>query len=113
MTNLLVFDDDPIFGSILKRHAHSLDVNMTVCSNMDDFALKALEGGFDVAIVDYMLDDYRGPDVARVLEGQPALIISRFADLNGRNSVWPDCVKGFVCKDRGAQEIILQALAIK
>jgi DNA-binding NtrC family response regulator len=108
--HILVFDDDLIFTSILKRQAEKLNVRMTICNELEDFTLAALESDFDVVLLDYMLEEYRGPDVARVLEGQPVLLISQHRDLTATTKDWPVEIKGFLSKTAEPKTIITTAL---
>ena len=78
---------------------------------MSEFTLKALDSDFDVAIVDYMLDAYRGPQVAKALEGQPTLLVSQHKNLASQAD-WPEWIKGFLSKQLGAKTILKTAIEL-
>ncbi len=110
--HILLFDDDPVFSSILKRKADQLDVKLTVCNDLSNFALNTLESNFDVVLIDYMLEEYRGPQVAKILEGQPALLVSSQKDLSNTVKDWPEEIKGFLSKTTSPETIINTALQL-
>ena len=73
---VLVFDDDAIYGKVIQRQASSMNIKAVICTTLDDFCVKALEGQYDIALIDYHLEDYMGDDVARVVENRPVILMS-------------------------------------
>jgi DNA-binding response OmpR family regulator len=107
---LLVFDDNPLFVKLVEKTAEKRGIPIITCTRMEEFALAALNEEFDIAIIDYNLDEFNGPTVAEVLEGQPALMISETD--RGLGLKWPECFRDFINKSHGIDYILNAALTI-
>jgi len=110
-TCILLFDDDMSYGKILQRQGRKLGLKVVHCSNMDDFCLKALEGNYDVALIDYNLGAFKGDDVARVIEQKPTYLISGDATLAGRQATWPNGIRGFFAKSNDTSRLLTDTIA--
>ena len=53
-----------------------MNIETIVCRTMEEFCLKALEGSYDVALIDFHLDYFKGDDVARIVEDRPIVLRS-------------------------------------
>jgi DNA-binding response OmpR family regulator len=107
---VLVFDDDAIYGKIIQRQASSMNVKAEICTTLDDFCVKALEGQYDVALIDFHLDDYKGDDVARVVENRPVILMSMDIKASRVDYGTSNGIVAFVSKQKSAREVICEAL---
>lgn len=107
---ILVFDDDATFGMTIRRQASTMNIETIVCRTMEEFCLKALEGSYDVALIDFHLDSFKGDDVARVVEDRPIVLMSMDKSI-AKNSKWPKGVVGFVSKSNPARDVLDAALS--
>ena len=111
---ILVVDDDPLFRAQVRHLAAVRKLPVTVCSSMREMQVMADSSGFDVAIVDYYLDDLktylRGTDIASLLESTPVILISN-SDHGIENSTpFPKSVRRFVNKRVGINAILDAAI---
>ena len=54
---ILVVDDDPIFRTLMLSAAEEKHVSVTVCASLREVEKLRRPGGFDIAVVDYYLDN--------------------------------------------------------
>lgn len=108
---ILLFDDDESYGMILKRQGRRMNLEVVFCANIDDFCIKALEGEFDVVLIDYNLSEsYKGDTVAQAIEGKPIFIISNDSRLSLHAGEWPTGIKGFIDKFETPETVLHKAL---
>jgi PleD family two-component response regulator len=111
---VLVIDDDPLFRAKVRRAAEKRNIFLTVCSSLKEVSIMADTGMFDIAIVDYYLDDMksylRGTDVARALETTPVILISNSDHGVENYSSFPGSVRQFLNKRIGINAILSAAL---
>ncbi len=91
-TRLLLVEDDPNLGYLLREYLQMNDFKVTLTTTVAE-ALKAMEQDlFDLAVLDLMLPDGSGFDLAKTIQAQhPAL---PFLFLTAR-SLKVDVLKGF------------------
>ncbi|MCX6123300.1 MAG: response regulator [Proteobacteria bacterium] len=106
---ILIFDDDATFGMTMRRQALAMNVETIVCRTMEEFCLKALEGSYDIALIDFHLDYFKGDDVARVVENRPVVLMSSDKSI-AKKSDWPKGIVGFVSKTNPARDVLGAAL---
>ena len=107
---ILMYDDDPTYAMTIKRQADAMNVEATVCRTMEEFCLKALEGNFDAALIDFHLEHFKGDVVARVIENRPVVLMSSDEEVVLRRSHWPKEVVGFASKHLTAHEVLTTVL---
>ena len=77
---ILVTDDDPLFRARLGKIAERKGIHLYACSSLRELNTSAVPKLFDIAIVDYYLDDFKtnlkGTDIATLLEGTPVILTS-------------------------------------
>ena len=88
-----------------------MGVDVVHCATMEDFCLKALEGNFDVALIDYNLGHWKGDDVARVIDAKPTFLISGAELLSQHSGRWPNGIRGFLSKKTAPQQLLAQSIA--
>ena len=103
---LLVVDDDPLFGKIMKRAAACFGAQLTFVQSvaaLTDYDLK----GNDVAIIDFDLDTFTGLELVRSFGANSSLpIVLVSAVVRHPDSHWSDSIYEFLVKDRGPLAII-------
>ncbi len=108
--HILVIDDDPLFRAGVKRLAQKRGFPVTVCSSLREVDIMSKSDLFDVAIVDYYLDDLRshlrGTDVAAALDQTPVILVSITDHGVESSSHFPDSVRRFVNKRVGIDAIL-------
>ncbi len=106
LPRIAVIDDDPMFGRIMEQIGKKVGVEI---KHFEDF--ETLDG-FDVAIVDYQLENMTGLDVGRHVErfigGLPMILVSRTNLPKSRS--WPRSIKKFVYKGTGPYAILDAAI---
>jgi len=113
---ILVIDDDPLFRAKVRQQAKKRGLPVTVCGSLREMQVMAEATEFDVAIVDYYLDDLktylRGTDIASILESTPVMLISNTDHGIEDNDPFPPSVRKFVNKKIGIGAILDAALNI-
>ena len=100
---ILLIDDEPMFGAIMKKTANHLRVPLTYCQRLEDIPAIAKDK-FDVVIVDYDLGAATGIEIARYIEDLterdlPMILVSQSSRKINRRS--PDSIREFVHKKLG------------
>ena len=91
-THLLVIEDDPNLGYLLREYLQMNDFKVTLVTNVASALEKVQEDYFDLAVLDVMLPDGNGFDLAKAIQThQPSL---PFLFLTAR-SLKVDVLKGF------------------
>lgn len=111
---ILVIDDDPAFGQIMKALAQSHGIACDWAESLDALGRVGKVGEYDLAILDYFLEQFTGGEIAEYVEvffsKVPVVIVSSSPDIHAQQRKWPQCVKVFVDKSAGAKSILKQAL---
>ena len=109
--DILVIDDDLMFGRIMGRHIKNSGSIMTYCSNPAE--LGGVSGcHFDVAIVDYDLGSVTGCELTSYIEGHafggmPVILVSQTKRTSA--SGWPQSIHSFVHKVAGPAAVLQAA----
>lgn len=108
--NLLVVDDDPVFGRVLSKIAEKRNVPLTFCSSVREVG-KLPNWGFDVGIIDYDLGVVTGLQfidyLERFINKIPIILVSQYRQI--KTQKWPGSVKNFLHKSVGPYEILSAA----
>lgn len=106
---VLLFDDDEMFCRMMKQVGKKQQVSVLTCATMEEFCLHALEGDFDLVILDYFLDRYIGTEVALVVDKKPVIIVSGATkDVKNRQHI-PKEVIGMIDKEIGPKKVLRMA----
>lgn len=112
--HILVIDDDPLFRTRIQKIAQERDLPITVCSSLKEVNAMSCSRLFDIAIVDYYLDDFRdtlrGTEVAEVLGSVPVILTSHSDHCLENNTPFPEAVRQFVHKKAGINHILDKAI---
>ncbi len=112
---ILVIDDDPLFRAQIKKAATERGISVTVCSSFKELDEMAEPKLFDVAIVDYYLDNLKsylkGVDIAEAMQPTPVVLISSSSHPLDDNEPFPSSVRRFVQKTIGINAILNTALS--
>ncbi len=112
--HILVIDDDPLFRAQVRRIAAKRQIDVTVCSSLREVDTMSDSRLFDIAVVDYYLDDMksylRGTDIASVFEATPVVLISNTDRGIVNASPFPNSVRRFVNKRIGISAILDEAI---
>jgi DNA-binding NtrC family response regulator len=117
MTNLaqpklLLVDDDRLFTMIISKIAEKEKIPITVCHSIKEVG-KITKWDFDVAIIDYDLGDFTGvqlTDILTRLREMPVVLVSQYREIEAKR--WPNCIKEFINKSRGPDQVINAAREI-
>jgi len=107
-----VLDDDEVFLKVVERYARQVGIVVETFANVPALAEAISSRPYDVAIVDYYLDNDIGSDVAESMPDLPVLLVSRKSDWVRNNPTLPSWIKGFVHKKYGAKAVLQEALAL-
>ncbi|MBC7532786.1 MAG: response regulator [Oligoflexus sp.] len=108
LRKILLVDDDPTFGKIMKRAAEVRGIALTFCSAIDEVAQHTHEK-FDIALIDFNLGAVTGVEFSEYLSRYD------FGDLNTIiisqrqqtiSNEWPANARKFVHKNVGPQMIL-------
>jgi DNA-binding NtrC family response regulator len=102
---IAVIDDDPQFLKLAKAFGELRGLDVYCFESLFDMGRVGHLASYDVAVIDYRLPNITGVEIAKYAESLfsdlPIVMISA----NGPNEVpldeAGDCVRMFVCKDRG------------
>lgn len=105
---ILLVDDDPTFGKIMKKAAKSKNIPLTYCKSILEFSqIKKLD--YDVLLVDYDLGEVNGSELTSYIEQFtseeiPVILISQTNQKS--SSSWPATIREFVHKRVGPFAIL-------
>jgi DNA-binding NtrC family response regulator len=108
---VLIFDDDTSYMRLLKRHAETMNIEAITCQSIDEYCLSAIDGKFDVALIDFHLENFKGPMVAAAIEKKPIIMMSGDKSLSKNRKNWPQQIVDFIQKDAGPRQVLVQALS--
>lgn len=112
---VVLIDDDPVYGAVIRRWAELEKVNLDVYNSLDDLGFLGLLSQYDVVIVDYDLGELNGKDVAdymaTLFNNKPMVMIS-LVDRSTEIMNCPSCVKAFMKKSAGYEKILNTALKL-
>lgn len=108
--SIVVVDDDPIFGGIIRRKARKHGMSVVHIAGVEELNSVNLSH-FDVAVVDYFLEGMNGLQMTKLIEEKckgvlPVVLISGTM----REERVPDGVFSFVPKQDGIEAILDQAV---
>ncbi len=109
---MVMLEDDKWFCKVAKGFAKKMNIELLTFTNVEDFLSYAAKEKFDIAIIDYYLDEHRGPTVATVIEDLPVLLMSHRDVIHLETDYWPMSVKGFISKEEGIKNIFKTATSL-
>ncbi len=109
---IAVLDDDLLFLKVVERYAKQVGVEVTTAATVNQFAEIVSSSRYDVAVIDYYLDNDKGTEIAESLTSLPIIITSRKSDWAKSEPEMPASIKEFVHKKYGAKIILQRALKI-
>lgn len=114
MPHILVIDDDPLFRALVTKTATERKIPVTVCASMQELSGMTSFNAFDVALVDYYLDNLketlRGTDIAALTPSTPTILMSATNYSIDDNYAWPSSVRRFMNKKSGVNELLDAAI---
>jgi CheY-like chemotaxis protein len=114
--HILVVDDDPLFRAKIRMAARKRALSVTVCSSLEEVSVLSTSRLFDMAVVDYYLDDLkwhlRGTEVAALLESTPVILVSNTNHALESEGHFPPSVRRFLNKSVGIETILDEAARI-
>jgi DNA-binding NtrC family response regulator len=114
---LVVIDDDTDFLGLIKACAESMGITAVCFSSLEQLPTLRNLATFDVALIDYYLEDVLGLEIAEYLDifapDLPVLLVSG-SDVAPSPSLIPHprCVKKFVIKGIGPYAILNRVLGV-
>ncbi len=106
---MVLIDDDPSYTTILKRKADHDGIHLDTFHSLSELGFVALLRNYDVAIIDYELEEMNGVEIAEymssLLGGMPMVLISA-TDRSEEMSHCPDSVRIFINKADGYDAIL-------
>ena len=113
---MLVIDDDPAFGQIMKALASARGIQCDWVPSLESLGRVGRVGDYDLAILDYFLEKFTGGEIAEYVDvffsDIPVFIVSIRPDIHAQQRKWPKCVRLFVDKATGARSIMDLALGL-
>lgn len=113
---VLLVDDDPAFGYLLKTVAASLGIDLTHKGSLIELGSFAMIKDFDIAIIDFYLESLRGDEIAQYVDTffneLPLVIVSAHEFDDASKSKWPPTVKAFLPKELGAMQILKRVVEL-
>jgi DNA-binding response OmpR family regulator len=107
-----VLDDDLLFLKVVERYAKQVGIEVTTAATVHQFAEVVSGSKYDVAVIDYYLDNDKGTEIAESVTSLPIIITSRKSDWAKSEPDMPASIKEFVHKKYGAKIILQRALKI-
>jgi FixJ family two-component response regulator len=111
---VLLIDDDPQFCALVLGLARAMGIPARAYPSLSEMTTFAELRNYDVAILDYYLQSFKGPEIAEYIDvffsELPVVVISG-GDLGEIDcNVWPECIRQFVSKQSGPYAIISAAV---
>ena len=108
LPRILVLDDDPIFGRIMRQAATKKGSAVSYCKSVDELS-KLPSWDYDVIVMDYDLGPVTGFELTDYLEKftsveVPVILVSQ-TKLRGSQK-WPETIREFVHKGLGPFAIL-------
>ncbi len=110
--NIILLDDDPTFGEVIKRYAKKYNISLEVKQTVSSFAEALSNTKYDVVILDYYLDEYTGTAVAQAIHDLPIVLISRKSQWQKQTTELPTEIRRFIHKKYGADKILSEAISL-
>lgn len=111
---VLLIDDDEMFRALFKQVCDALGVPVTCHASLAEMHSFAALKDFDVAVFDYYLESFRGPEIAEYVDvffrELPVILISGNEIDGDTQRAWPSCIRRFVSKSSGPYAILERAL---
>ena len=113
---LLLIDDDEWFRALFKVICEAQGIPVTTFPSLADMPSFASMKDYDVVILDYYLESFKGPEIAEYVDvffaSLPVVVISGEEINDGERHAWPTCIKRFMCKAAGPYNIISSAMEL-
>lgn len=109
---ILVLEQDKAYGKTISREAKHLELDIVICSDVTDFADKARQAHFDLALVNFEIELFQVSDVAKCFEHRPMVVMSSDALVHNKQEFWPESVAGFISKNVSAREVLEAAIGL-
>jgi len=108
LPRILLVDDDPTFGKIMKRAAVTKGVDLTFCASLDEFATLQ-NWDYDVVMMDYDLGAVTGVELTKYIEQftkeeVPVILVSQTNQQDFKR--WPGSIREFVHKRLGPYALL-------
>jgi DNA-binding NtrC family response regulator len=111
-SRVLLVDDDWDFAELVRSKAEAMGLDVEHHTSAKTLGRTNL-GGFAVAIIDYNLGSTSGLQIAEVIDDLtvdlPVILISGERQIDPLNRFWPQCIRGFITKERGLDVILAAA----
>lgn len=113
---VLLVDDDPTFGFLMSTVAAGMGIDLTHRESLLDLGSFAMIRDFDIAMIDYYLENLRGDEIAQYVDtffnDLPLVIVSAHDFDEKSKSKWPPTVKAFLPKELGAVQLLTRLVDI-
>ncbi len=110
---VLLIDDDPLFGGIFQRVAHTGNVYLHHIGSPNEVRAERVRKDYDLIICDYELKNLTALQMLRVLEAArqslPTVLISSY--LQFPKTKLPESVFACLHKSAGPQKILFETLS--
>lgn len=113
---ILLIDDDRVYGKILQSTAKKYHIQLDICQSFSDLAhLPSMDSYFGI-LIDYQLENMKGSTIAKFVDWfyqeVPVIMISSSSEwwLNTDIDRIPPCVKEFIHKDFQPKKILEEAI---
>ena len=112
---ILLIDDDPTFRNLMAKVAARRGIALDAYESLLDLGSVGLISGYDVAIVDYHLEQMTGIEIAEYLKAffaeTPMVLVSILTCDEISEAAWPAPIVRFMNKNAGCEAILNSALA--
>ena len=113
---MLIIDDDPTYGKMVVGAARSRGIEAEHYGSLLELGSFARICEFDIAILDYYLDNFRGDEIAQYVEtffcDMPVVIVSSHQFADQSMECWPECIRRFIPKHHGLTALIDQVFDV-
>ena len=114
--NILIVEDDPAIGLMLKRGLEDEDYNITLCDNGEDGIYIAKTANFDVIILDWMLPLINGIEVIRRLRNDnintPILMLTAKGEIEDKVTGFRNGADDYLPKPFRFEELLVRLEAL-
>ncbi len=114
---IILIDDDPAFGHLMKRAAQNLDLELDFFESLSSLGFIGSLAQYDIIIVDNQMNNVTGIEVASYIPSffsNKTVILISATDLkqDSRQKI-PEYITEFIHKEVGCDNVLQQAIAAR
>jgi DNA-binding NtrC family response regulator len=106
----IIIDDDPDYCSLMEAAGERLNAYVETYPSIASLPSFSVLHGFDLAVIDFNLQCWKGTEIADYIDHffpDMRVVLISGKELR-RDATWPATIKGFVSKENGVYEVLME-----